>query len=364
MNNINKYVLSLHGERVNSNHAGSKAVFDVEDFLDEIDYKKLFIVDDNSNKYIKLIHILYKWNKYKYLFKDNSIVVLNHPITYGKTKETIESVYIDKLKEKKSVNLVAVIHDLYSIRFHNGKDDYDENVRKEITELNKFDYVIAHNSVMSRWLKDNGLKSKTIDLDVFDYKSDEIEEKHNIESNTKTVAFAGNLDKNKSRFIYDMNKLQIKGLKFNLYGPNYSHENYQCGNVEYKGICTPEQLTSVLNESFGLIWDGESLDTCTGIIGEYTKYNNPHKLSLYIASGIPVIVWKQAAISKFVEMHNIGISVESLNDLQYKIDALGEEDYSDMARNINDLRHKVSKGYFIKRAMKKIEEDIKNNKEV
>ena len=47
--------------------------------------------------------------------------------------------------------------------------------------------------------------------------------------------------------------------------------------------------------SFGLVWDGISVETCAGVYGEYLKVNNPHKTSLYLASGIPVIIWKEAA---------------------------------------------------------------------
>lgn len=45
------------------------------------------------------------------------------------------------------------------------------------------------------------------------------------------------------------------------------------------------------------VWDGDSVDTCAGNTGAYLRYNNPHKTSLYLACGMPVIVWKEAAIA-------------------------------------------------------------------
>ncbi|NRO11242.1 Beta-1,6-galactofuranosyltransferase WbbI [Lactobacillus helveticus] len=48
--------------------------------------------------------------------------------------------------------------------------------------------------------------------------------------------------------------------------------------------------------------------------GNYLRYNDPHKLSLYLASGIPVIIWKKAAEAKFVEENKVGITVDSLED--------------------------------------------------
>ena len=60
-------------------------------------------------------------------------------------------------------------------------------------------------------------------------------------------------------------------------------------------------LEDIVQEgNLGLIWDGAS-DSSDEDIGmkNYTRYNNPHKLSCYMAAGLPVIVWEKSAISKF-----------------------------------------------------------------
>ena len=126
-------------------------------------------------------------------------------------------------------------------------------------------------------------------------------------------------------------------------------------NVEYKGSFKPNEIPYKLDGSFGLIWDGNSIDTCAGSVGEYMKYNNPHKLSLYIASGLPVIVWKQAAVAKFVEDNNIGFTVNSLKEIADQIDKLTEEDYKNYLVNIKKLQEKVCNGYFTNRALDEAE---------
>lgn len=51
-----------------------------------------------------------------------------------------------------------------------------------------------------------------------------------------------------------------------------------------------EELPGALVQSFGLVWDGNSMDTCTGNYGSYLRINDPHKVSLYLSSGLPIIV--------------------------------------------------------------------------
>ena len=101
-----------------------------------------------------------------------------------------------------------------------------------------------------------------------------------------------------------------------LYGINYDEQNITSLNVEYKGAFLPNEIPSKLEGSFGLVWDGDSTDGCNGASGDYIRYNNPHKLSLYISSCLPVIVWSQAAIADFVRQHNIGFCVDKLIDIR------------------------------------------------
>ena len=339
----NKYILSVHPKEYNENHAGSKAVLDVELYTDEMGFEKIDICNKLDNKYIRLKDIL--MNKFK-VKNDNSIILFQYPYF---------SVKMDYIQNKKSCITVALVHDLECLRFFRN----DNNLtKKEINILNRFDYIISHNSKMSKWLKLNGLNSKIVELELFDYKSNLKVKKFNKEK-FRTIAFAGNLDKNKSAFIYELDKLEWKNLNINLYGPNYNSQKQHNTNIKYKGKYAPEELHKVFEEGFGLIWDGQDLDTCSGDMGEYTKYNNPHKLSLYISAGLPVIVWKEAAISNFVEKHNIGITIESIYDIKEKLESMEANDYIKMLENIRELQTKVIDGYFIKNAIHKIIEDTK-----
>ena len=346
----NKYILSVHPKKYNENHAGSKAVLDVELYTNEIGFKIVDICSKLDNKYIKLKDILI--NQFK--VKEDSIILFQYPSLSMRMNNLMSKLYIEN---KKSCTTIAIIHDLECLRFYKS-NTAQEDIKMEINILNRFDYVISHNAIMSKWLQKNGLKSKIVDLELFDYKSD-LNVKQFDESKFKDIAFAGNLNKDKSGFIYKLDKLKNENLNINLYGPNYDNEKIISKNIIYKGTYAPEELNKVLEEGFGLIWDGEDLDTCSGNIGEYTKYNNPHKLSLYISSGLPVIVWKHAAISKFVEKYNIGISIESIYEIQEKLDSIEKKDYIKMLDNVGELQKKVIDGYFTKSAINKIIKEIK-----
>lgn len=50
-----------------------------------------------------------------------------------------------------------------------------------------------------------------------------------------------------------------------------------------------------------MVWDGESIDGGLGLSGQYLKYNNPHKLSVIFTSGLPVIIWNEAAEAGLVK---------------------------------------------------------------
>lgn len=352
MNMKNKYILSVHPKSHNQNHAGSKAVLDIELYANEIGFKKVDICNKLNNKYISLKDILIN----QINVKNNSIILFQYPSIHGKMDNIISKIYI---QNKKNSTTIAIIHDLECLRFLKSNGSR-ENINKELKILNRFDYVISHNSIMSNWLIENGLKSKIIDLELFDYKT-ELKIKKFNRSKFKEIAFAGNLDKDKSGFIYKLDKLKSKNLNINLYGPNYENQenSYKNLNIKYKGTYSPEKLPEVLEEGFGLIWDGRDLDTCSGQTGDYTKYNNPHKLSLYLSAGLPVIVWREAAISKIVEEYNLGIVIDSIYDIEQKLNLIEEYDYLCMLSNVREIQPKVINGFFIKNAISKIEKDIK-----
>ena len=138
----------------------------------------------------------------------------------------------------------------------------------------------------------------------------------------------------------------IKAVHFDLYGVHLN-EDILASNITYHGAFPPDEINNQLYSGFGLVWDGSSIEKCDGNTGEYLKYNNPHKLSLYLVSGIPVVIWKEAAEAKFVEEHGLGITVNSLDELGEKFASLSEEEYFEMVKNVAVVSNRLKNGYYL-----------------
>ena len=102
---------------------------------------------------------------------------------------------------------------------------------------------------------------------------------------------------------------------------------------------------------FGLVWDGNSADTCSGNTGDYLRYNNPHKLSMYLASGLPVIIWSQAAEAPLVLEKGVGIAVSSLREIPEVLSGVDAVRYGKMRERVLALSGELRSGYYTKRAI-------------
>ena len=212
------------------------------------------------------------------------------------------------------------------------------------------DVIIVHNTIMKRFFTNYGVnENKLISLGIFDYIQNSDENKKIVFE--KAVSIAGNLDIKKCKYIGQLGRL--KNIKVKLYGPNFSKSLKRAGNIRYYGSFPVDEIPDQLNSGFGLVWDGESIDGCSGLSGQYLKYNNPHKLSLYLSSGIPVVIWKGAAEAEFVKNQGIGICVGSLNELNRIFTTMSEEDYAVMVGNVSKLSLLLKSGVFTERAIKK-----------
>lgn len=328
------------------NHAGSKAKDDIENFLEEnvseiLMIRKVLSSKGTTNKVKTLFTMTIDWIKITYKIERESNIIIQYPLEMPKK---VNNFFAKLMKKIKNVKLIAIIHDLESLR-------YDlETKQSEIKYLNEFNYVIVHNKNMQEYLIAQGIdEKKLIILGIFDYKINEINKKDRKLS--KEVIIAGNLSKKKSGYIYKLNKIN-NDIRFNLYGPNY--EKYNNKNIKYFGQFPPEKLPENLEGSFGLVWDGSEINDCVGLTGEYLKYNNPHKVSLYIVSNLPIIIWKKAAMANFILEENIGIAIDSIEDIYDEISKLTEEDYQNMINNISNISKKLESGYYINNALKDI----------
>ena len=161
----------------------------------------------------------------------------------------------------------------------------------------------------------------------------------------KTIAFAGNLAK--SLFI---DNLHYSKLQIDLFGVGVETRKLdRC--CKYWGYFSPSELYKHVHSMFGLVWDGDSIHECSGINGDYLKYISPHKTSLYLSCGIPIIVWKKSALADFVDKNNIGVSIDSLEDLEQIIGNMTQDNYYILQTNVRKIQSKILNGAFLDKAL-------------
>lgn len=205
--------------------------------------------------------------------------------------------------------------------------------------LSLCDSIIVHTPKMKDLLVEQFSISphKIQILYLFDYLSDV--KPIQLKTIDNTIIFAGNLSK--SLFLSRLNELP-NTLKFHIYGA-YSENVKETDNCVYKGKFSPDDIAAI-EGSWGLVWDGDQLETCHGGMGEYLRINSSHKISLYIAACKPVIIWAESSLSEFIETNKLGISVSSLFDIEERITNLTEDEKIDIMNNVYQYSCKLRKG--------------------
>ena len=346
-----KYYLKeefLHDHNVKN--AGNKARNDVEVIFNRLGYAPLKVRVDDWYKMNVLNAQIHKYRALLRAFKrlkKNDDIVIQFPLLH-------HSLFINSLLKSlknRGVNTYLLIHDLETLRFVNDKTlPFRMKLRMKLTESDTFHSVtgiIAHNPIMKSVLVDKGIaEEKIVSLGIFDYLIPNFQEKNGLSKN-QPIIVAGNLEQEKAGYLYSLPAEPA----YNLYGVGFD-ESRALENETYFGSFLPDELPAALEGGFGLVWDGDSAETCSGVFGEYLRYNNSHKASLYLASGFPLVVWKQSALSRFVLEKGCGIAVESLHDLKETIDKLSDADYQNLVDNAKRVGQEIRDGYYLKTALK------------
>jgi hypothetical protein len=320
--------------------AGTKARNDTLSVLQDMDFKPIVMFDRSHNNIIRLWETFRAMNS---LDKDTQYIVLQYPYHTAIMKIFFHKFL--KLRKKYGTKVIILLHDIVYLRDEVRQQANDDQTKKtEISFFNLADYVIVHNAKMKEKLAKDGVTTPMVELGIFDYLSG-AEKACITDRRKKEIVFAGNLKKEKSTFLYTEDA--DYGVTFNLYG---TIPDPLASGFDYKGSFPPNELIAHLEGNYGLVWDGTSAEKCEGMYGEYLRYNDPHKFSLYIAAGLPVVVWKESALAEFVEREKIGKTIDGFSQLKDLPDADSAE-YREMLANIAALSEKVKKGYMLKKAI-------------
>lgn len=322
-------------------NASSKARIDVTKILENAGYipYNIFVKKYPIPKLTGILFLI-KYCKLLVKIKAGDELCIQYPV-----KRTMLYFFqnVIKILKKRKVKVVFIIHDLDYIRL----DSYKDLKNAILAPLHLADNIIAHTFNMADHLKNEGITAPINILYLFDYLTkDPIISIDYCLQHKYEVVFAGNLIK--SVFLRRLNEYKFEIVRFNLYGlkPVFS---FSLGK-EYKGAFKPEN-TSYIQGGWGLVWDGDSLDGCSGLMGNYLRYNASHKLSLYITAGIPVIIWSQCGLAEWITEKKLGITINSLEELDNVLSRISNESYLEILHNVHAQSELLRSGKMLLNAL-------------
>ncbi len=342
---INDLVKLNASQQVN---AQSKAREDVVETLQNMGYKVCNIVNRK-----------YSWGKYKAY---HHYPIITNFFAKRQAKRVIKGIkpgdivfiqdfhldhmqYIATHSMIQKAKVILLVHDIQCIRF-----DIKTN---EVEQINNASMLLVHTQAMKDKLRSLGVTKPMRVINLFDYYSDDpMIPAEEIQKHKNEIVFAGNLTK--SVFLNELGKDNSNNdIRFRLYGILGDLDISSYPLFTYCGVFQPANTGSITG-GWGLVWDGDSIDSCTGDYGDYLRYNSSHKNSLYLACGIPLIVWSESALADIVIKENIGITISNLHDLSKRIADISDEEYATMIANARRVGTKLRHGDYLREALKGI----------
>lgn len=322
----------------NVNGAGNKAKTDNEDTLQQMGAINLGLPRTfYPNKVITFFLDLAGVIKYVFTIHQGDVMLLQYPI-----KKYFA--FLCCVAHLRGAKTIALIHDLGSFRRKKLTTE------KEIRRLMNADYVIASNDTMRQWLKDHGYQHPMGSLGLFDYRST-TQSKPQKPSYPLRLVYAGALAMRKNAFLLKLAECELP-FELHIYGKREGLPKMQ-DNVHmiFHSFTPADTFIQEVEGDFGFVWDGDSLDNCTGNFGEYLRWNSPHKVSFYIRAGLPIIIWKHAAVAPIIEKERIGICIGSVSELETQLKAITPEHMTEMRENVRHISERLSHGQYLQEAI-------------
>lgn len=345
----------LNQRREETFDAAGKAMQDVFSVLAERGAKVIWSMPKSSKKILKAFDLPYL------LFYLLFCVGRRDYVFYSIPENRMKIRLLEAVKRVKRFQMICFINDLNAFRYgtHEG-EALSPAEQAELSDINAAEHVMAPNDGSAEMLRRAGCRSHIATVGVWDYRMSgeqaaAIEAKAggtNPEGGVIHIAFAGNL--NKSEFLSVMDVPE--GIRLELWGKlDEERQKMLPAACSYHGLLSSEEVPlAVCTADFGLVWDGTGKDGIEGGLGEYLRYNNSHKCALYLASGLPVIVWSHAGMAHFVREHGCGILIERLSELP---GAIAEADYGKLKAAARKAAPRLRSGYYLNRALDKIMEE-------
>lgn len=265
------------------------------------------------------------------------LVVVQFPLW---TYLNFQSEFIDRLQSMERVKLVALVHDIPTWMFDDGTSQYDRENDFWLQQLRKFDLLLVANEKGAQRLRKDDVNVPMISMHIWDYFYD------------------GPLkEKQFKKQLYYVGGRDVIGLDYRastplvVYGRQVENDVLKNSSLTWLGRLPSDEIVASVEGGFGLVVSDNIKEKSNMNFFDYTEFNNPTKLSLYLAAGLPIIIASKTAHAKWISERGIGLVVDDLNDIDNVLANVSENDYKLMLKNIQPWQKAISEGFFIKRTL-------------
>ena len=262
-------------------------------------------------------------------------VIVQYPLWTNNTEFELE--FINYLKTVRHAKIVAMVWDIVSWLQDNRNRDYTKDA--SLWMLNKYDLVIVANPKMGKRLREEGgVATPMIPMHLTDFLYNGPLAPKQYKKELYYVA---------TGIDPAMIEEVPSNLRINFIGPSQQVKAVP-EHIRLLGPMNSNDIPSKLDGGFGLLYYPQK----GGYKGmhRYGEYNNPMKLSLYLASGLPVVCLSNTAHAKWIKKQGVGVVIDNLGEVEQAIGRLSEDEYYKMIDNINPWQQAVSTGFFAKAA--------------
>lgn len=308
-------------------HGGTKAMKDTNTILINSGWQ-IYDTSCNGSALKKVTGLIRSLIKLMSMPTDN-VFFVQLP-QYGFVKRTLAHFIIRRFKS------ISLLHDIDSLRTVKG------GTSEKLASCS--DYLISTGR-LHEYLPSMQKLHKFVQLEAWDYLLNLTREISVLPGGQ--VIYAGSMGSRKSIAIF---RPEIKRMPLVLYGTLAEPEKKLTSDI-YMGAFNSEDPNIDIDVSWGLIWEGGREDVNSLIGNDYEKINQPHKLSFYLACGIPVIVWSGSYIASYVTERKCGVVITTLDEIQTAILNISPLEFEQIRRNAQTIGLRLRQGMALKEAL-------------
>lgn len=257
-----------------------------------------------------------------------------------------DNFFVDQM-HRRGIKFVCLIHDVATLR-----DQQKPTWIDELGYFNRCDVLIVHNRRMADRLKELGVTTPMVMQYLLDYLDDSHDDDRYVstpETFKRGVVLAGNLLK--SRYVAQWAQ-QTPITVFGVSDDQLDQQLAANPKIDFRGQRWRWDLAQELPRTFGLAWDS---DTETYKYNDYTRYNHPYKVAMYLAHGLPVIIWRQAAVADIIVQNGLGLAIDSLDQIDNAINSISDDNLAQMLERVNAFGQLIRDGWFTRQGLQAAE---------